>query len=160
MSMLPERPDLSGLDADIVDYIEALEAALDEAETSGSGRAPRAETALEPSEPPTTMNIISISRDGMAKRTPRHLYFRQRRGGMGVFDIETPEDDPPAFLAAVDESAGLVLITNQARAFRLAVRNLPETPVRGRGESVFAGITLRPNETLALAFADAGGSHV
>ncbi|MCB0088294.1 MAG: hypothetical protein KDE54_10300, partial [Caldilineaceae bacterium] len=105
MSMLPERPDLSGLDADIVDYIEALEAALDEAETSGSGRAPRAETALEPSEPPTTMNIISISRDGMAKRTPRHLYFRQRRGGMGVFDIETPEDDPPAFLAAADESA-------------------------------------------------------
>ena len=160
MSMLPERPDLSGLDADIVDYIEALEAALDEAETSGSGRAPRAETALEPSEPPTTMNIISISRHGLAKRTPRHLYFRQRRGGMGVFDIETPEDDPPAFLAAVDESAGLVLITNQARAFRLAVRNLPETPVRGRGESVFAGITLRPNETLALAFADAGGSHV
>ena len=160
MSMLPERPDLSGLDADIVDYIEALEAALDEAETSGSGRAPRAETALEPSEPPTTMNIISISRDGMAKRTPRHLYFRQRRGGMGVFDIETPEDDPPAFLAAADESAGLVLITNQARAFRLAVRNLPEMPVRGRGESVFAGITLRPNETLALAFADAGGSHV
>ncbi|MEZ4657445.1 MAG: DNA gyrase C-terminal beta-propeller domain-containing protein [Caldilineaceae bacterium] len=115
---------------------------------------------MEPSEPPTTINIISISQDGLAKRTPRHLYFRQRRGGMGVFDIETPDDDPPAFLAAADKSAGLVIITSQARAFRLAVRNLPETPVRGRGESVFEGFTLRPGEKLALAFADTGGSHL
>ncbi|MEZ4657444.1 MAG: hypothetical protein R2911_07720 [Caldilineaceae bacterium] len=38
MSMIPERPDLSGLDAEIVEYIEALEVALEEAGASEGGR--------------------------------------------------------------------------------------------------------------------------
>lgn len=160
MSNLLERPDLTGVDPAVVAYIEALEAALEEADGNDTDRSARAESVLEPSEPPTSVNIITISRNGLAKRTPRHLYFRQRRGGMGVFDIESPEGDSPAALVAADESAGLIVVTSQARAYRLAVRTLPETPVRGRGESLMATITLRPDEKFALAFADTGGSHL
>ena len=35
--------------------------------------------------------------DGI-KRTYRHLYLRQRRSGMGIFDLDTPEEDPPTLL--------------------------------------------------------------
>ena len=161
LTEFPERPDLTATSPEVVAYVEALEAQIEELQTRKSSRsAPRVETPLEPSEPPTTINLISISQNGLAKRTPRHLYSRQRRGGMGIFDLDSPEGDPPAFLALADESAGLVLITNQARAFRLPVREIVETEVRGRGESILGAFPLRPEEILTLAIADSGGSYM
>ena len=153
-----ERPDLTGINAEVMAYIEALEEAL--ADLQESSRSARADSPLEPSEPPTTMNVVSISAAGLAKRTPRHYYLRQRRGGMGVFDLDSNEDDPPSFLAVADESAGLILITNQGRALRAEVREIPETDVRGRGQALFGDFPLRHSEKLALVMADQGGSYL
>ena len=66
-----ERPDLSNLPDEVVAYIEALEqelAHLQSEEASSS----RSEAPLEPSEPPTTVQVISISaaRRGQAHGTP------------------------------------------------------------------------------------------
>jgi len=161
-----ERPDLDTLDPTIRAYVEALEAELDRLRRS-EGRPQRSAAPagpFEPSEPPTTLNVVAISAACLAKRTPRHLYSRQRRGGMGVFDLETPEDDPPAFLTIADESQSLVLITNRARAFRLPVHELPEFPVRSRGQSLAARLSLdysnRSGERLALILPDQGGTYV
>ncbi|MEZ4682846.1 MAG: DNA gyrase C-terminal beta-propeller domain-containing protein [Caldilineaceae bacterium] len=159
MSMVSlERPDVSGVNEEILAYIEALEEALAEAQADAqeSSRAARAESALEPSEPPTTMNVISISAHGLAKRTPRHLYLRQRRGGMGIFDLDAGEDDHPAFLTVADESTGLILVTNQGRALRTEVSAIVETEIRGRGQSLLENFPLRPGEMLALVFPDRG----
>ncbi|MBV7327044.1 hypothetical protein KFU94_02030 [Chloroflexi bacterium TSY] len=156
-----QRPDLGGTAPNVVAYIEALEAELVQLRAAQSSRrAPRSEAPLEPSEPPTTMNVISISKGGVAKRTRHHFYPRQRRGGMGIFDLESAEDDPPAFVVVADESAGLVVVTNQARAFRLPVLSITSTEVRGRGEPILADLPLRPDEHLAVAFADQGGSNL
>jgi DNA gyrase subunit A len=155
-----ERPDLSQLDPVVRTYIESLEAELDRLR-GGTGRAETGGAiALEPSEPPTTLNVITISAAGLAKRTPRHLYDRQRRGGMGVFDLETSEDDPPTILTIADEQQTLVLLTNQARAFRLPVADLPESPVHGRGQSITAQLPLMAQERLALAFPDQGKGYI
>jgi DNA gyrase subunit A len=154
-----ERPDLSRLDPNVRAYIENLEAELDHlrerdyAETNSAA-------ALEPSEPPTTLNVITISEGGIAKRTPRHLYDRQRRGGMGVFDLETSKDDPPAILTIADEQQTLVLLTNQARAFRLPVGELLESPVRGRGQSITTPLPLLAQERIELAFPDQGKGYI
>ena len=157
-----ERPDLDKLDPSVRAYIEALEAELDRLRRSGGRPRRSAEPAdsSEPSEPPTTLNVVTISAAGLAKRTPRHLYFRQRRGGMGVFDLETSEDDPLAFLTVADESQNLVLVTDQARAFRLPARELPESPVRGRGQPLAARFSLNVGEHLALVLPDQGGTYV
>ena len=154
-----ERPDLSGLAPEVLAYIEALETALNEADEEG-GRSSRNEAPLEPSEPPTTKQIVTISANGVGKRTPRHYYLRQRRGGMGIFDLDSDEDDPPAFLLSVEESAGLILITNQGRAFRTDVHTLPQTDIRGRGASLLADFPLRPDEKLAVVAADHGGAYL
>lgn len=154
-----ERPDLSGLAPEVLAYIEALEAALNEADDEG-GRSTRNEAPLEPSEPPTSKQIVTISANGFGKRTPRHYYLRQRRGGMGIFDLESAEDDPPAFLLSVDESAGLILITNQGRAFRTDVQTVPQTDIRGRGTALLADFPLRPDEKLAVVAPDQGGAYL
>lgn len=165
------RPDLTGLPEDVLQYIAALEGQVEAmgAQRARPARASRpaddddafeGEDAVEPSEPPTTSNVITISAAGMAKRTPRHLYGRQRRGGMGVFDLETSGTDQPAFLLVADISASLILLTNQGRAFRAAVADLPESPVRGRGVSLLDKLPLRDDERLRLAVPDLAGAFL
>ncbi len=160
-----ERPDLSQVDPTVLAYIEALEA--ENERLRGSEVETRAESTepaipLEPNEPATTLNLITISGSGLAKRTPRHLYSRQRRGGMGIFDLETAsrEADPPAFLVIADESQSLILFTNRARAFRRSVSDLPEAPVHSRGQSLTDALGLLPDERLATVLPDQSGGSV
>ncbi|MEM7532827.1 MAG: DNA gyrase C-terminal beta-propeller domain-containing protein [Chloroflexota bacterium] len=164
-----ERPDLSGVPQEVLDYIEALETQV-ASKRRKSSRARKEENEvidvpMELSEPPTTVQLITITASGVAKRTARHHYTRQRRGGMGVFDIEADPDDPPKFLIPAEIDAGLVLVTSHARAFHLSVESIIETDVRGKGESILAQFPLREDETLSLIFPDKafdyqGGSHL
>jgi DNA gyrase subunit A len=159
--MKPSRPDLSQVDPTVRSYIEALETELEGLRNGASRRAPRVAAGAEedradhlpeiaePSEPATTINIITATATGLAKRTPRHLYARQRRGGMGIFDIETPEDAPPAILSMADEDQSLLLLTRMGRAFRLPAALVTETPVRGRGQSIVAKLDLPADDGLA-----------
>ena len=157
-----ERPALSQLDPTVRAYIEALEAELDrlrQDEVTADARE-TAEAPLEPDEPPTTFNLITISALGFAKRTPRHLYSHQRRGGMGIFDLEVSGDDRPALLTIADESQNLILITNLARAFRVRVSDLPESPVRSRGQSLTAPLPLQRDERLSAVLPDRDNGYV
>lgn len=163
------RPDLSQLDPEIRAYIEALEAEVERLHRGNHRNRPKAVVdevdeeipeVFEPAEPPTTINVITATASGIAKRTPRHLYSRQRRGGMGVFDLEAPQNVAPAILAVADEDQNLLLITSQARAFRLPVNAIPETPVRGRGESIVARLNLVPEEHLASILPDQAQGYV
>lgn len=154
--MIDERPDLSGLPAEVVAYIEALEIAVQNARATSSSDRP---TPL-PDEAPTTKVILTVSRLGMIKRTPRHFYGRQRRGGMGVFDIDAQGDDAPCVLAQADESDVVLLLTGDGRAFRLPVASLPESPVRARGQELRDLLPLRPNERVIGLLPDGGGQYV
>jgi DNA gyrase subunit A len=166
--MALERPDLSRIDPAVRTYIEALEARLDELEArhnrgtiSQAGITKETETALlESSEPPTTLNVITATATGIAKRTPRHLYSQQRRGGMGVFDLETPQDETPELLALADQDQDLLLITNLARAFRLPVSAIAEKEVRSRGESITGRFSFSPGEKLAALLPDQAEGYV
>ena len=151
-----ERPDLSQTTPDIRAYITHLETEL--ARLSEGRR--RSSTPAEPSEPETTLNVITISHRGIAKRTPRHLYLRQRRSGMGVFDLETAETDHPAHLAVADESDNLLLVTSLGRVFRLAVAKIAVGDVRDHGESLAEHIRFHPNEQLVTALPDEGGEFM
>ena len=153
-----DRPDLSNLTPQIRAYIEMLELEIERlnrtamAKSSVTPSEMEEETAPygEPSEPETTINIITATAFGTIKRTPRHLYSRQKRGGMGVFDLETPEEEPPALLAEADEAQAILVLTDQGRAFRLPVIGIPEAPVRGKGTSVRSKLRIGDDEKLAF----------
>ena len=159
-----ERPDLGLVSPAVRAYIEALEAELAAARRSP----PRArETSAdefaelnEPSEPPTTFQVITATAGGIIKRTPRHLYDRQRRGGMGVFDLDAPDGDPPALLVIADVTQNLIVVTSQGRAFPLAVSQLAESPVRGRGETLRKWLPLAADERVALLAPDMGAGYL
>jgi DNA gyrase/topoisomerase IV subunit A len=79
---------------------------------------------------------------------------------MGVFDLESGDDDPPAFLLIADEPQNLLLITNHARAFRASVADLAESTIRSRGQSLLSRLPLRPDERLAVALPSQNHGYV
>lgn len=153
---MPQRPDLTDLPEEVIAYITDLESRLEalEGDAAATARDESQGAPLTPAEEPTTINVISISAAGVAKRTPRHLYARQRRGGMGIFDLDAPASDPPAFLLCADIASYLTLLTNQGRAFRVAVADIVEGAVRSKGQSIVDRLPLRADERLAVIFAD------
>lgn len=142
------RPDLSGVDPAIRAYIEALESEIERLSQEKSSAAASGAAEPVPVEPPGPLNIITATASGIAKRTPVHFYARQRRGGMGVFDLDSPANDPPAILSLAEDTQTALLLTSYARAFRLPVSSIPETPIRGRGESIVSRLNLAQDETL------------
>ncbi len=155
-----QRPDLKQVDPEVLAYIKALEAELERLRQGSRSRSRSSVSTgeddgilaaiTETEEPPTTQNLITATASGTLKRTPRHLYHRQNRGGMGVFDLEVPRDEAPALLAVADESETLLAITSHARAYRLPVSALPQSEVHDRGTSFAARFELQDGETLAV----------
>lgn len=146
-----ERPDLSQVDPIILAYIESLEAELTRLRSSSrTRRQPVPSEPAEPSEPPTTACLVTMSKNGSIKRTYRHLYTRQRRSGMGIFDLDTPEQDPPAYLTLADESADLLLITDSGRGYRLPVSSLPAGQIRERGQQIGSLLNFQPDESVRV----------
>jgi DNA gyrase subunit A len=183
--MSEKRPDLSQVDSEVRAYIESLERALarfqQSAPADAAAPAPEVESVAEggdealteePSEPPTTINVITISQRNIVKRTPRHLYTRQHRGGMGVFDLDVPEEDLPSILVTADQGGAgltlpsdqpsdvLIVLTDRGRTFRLRVRELPETEVRAKGIPLTEKLPLREDECIIAALPDGGGDHI
>jgi len=149
--MTGERPELSGIDPQILAYIESLEAEIARLREGSRSRGRSvAEEPTEPSEPPTTICLVMASKSGAIKRTYRHLYTRQRRGGMGIFDLDTPEDDPPIFMTLADESADLLFITDFGRGYRLPVNALPVAQIRERGQNLKPLLSMQPNENVRV----------
>ena len=165
-----QRPDLLGTDPKVVAYIEYLESQLkpqasqrknmrlrsvDEVESPS-----RADEPAVPAEGPTTINILTASRLGVAKRTHRHLYNRQHRGGMGIFDLELSQDDQPVNLTNVEDGQNLLLFSSRARVYRLNLNRVVETEIRSKGESLFDRLPLEADETLIKVLPEKSSGYI
>jgi DNA gyrase subunit A len=151
-----QRPDLSKVDHAVKAYIEYLEAELNRpAARVRDGKRPVQEEPVDhpqellPAEPATTMGIVTVSSEGMVKRTLRHLYPRQRRAGMGIFGLDFAKSDYPKHLVLADENQNLLLFTDRARAFLFPAGKISPSEVHSRGVKAFERLPIEPDETLA-----------
>lgn len=150
------RPDLSQVDPEVREYILLLEQEIEHLKQDRPPKRKEIPAELDEGtlplldfiEPPTTINILSATANWVVKRTPRHLYSRQRRGGMGIFDLDTPSDEPAALLATADESQVLLFLTNKGRVFRLTAAALGESGVRAKGVNLGGKFNLEEDEKL------------
>ncbi|OQY48055.1 MAG: hypothetical protein B6242_03420 [Anaerolineaceae bacterium 4572_78] len=155
-----ECPDLTFIPTKVQEYIKYLEREIEQSKvkkhpTKIKKRKAEPDIPKEPaelSEPPTTFNLISISTLGYIKRSHRHLYQRQRRGGIGMFDIEISQNDQPHLLVIADEDDTLMFITSKARTFCLAVNELPESLIRSKGQLLSNWIPLHDDEQVTAVF--------
>ncbi|HWQ03912.1 MAG TPA: DNA gyrase C-terminal beta-propeller domain-containing protein [Longilinea sp.] len=160
-----ERPDLQNIRTDVLAYIESLEARLAELEGKRNRSAHLAEAEIRqeaalPEEAPTSESLITLSCNGKIKRTQRHQYSRQHRGGMGVFDLEIDLPDVPISLLACQESDNLLIFTDQARVFRWKANKLEADEIRSKGDNLSTHFQLEEGEKFAGVLPDRANGFV
>jgi DNA gyrase subunit A len=164
-----ERPNLTGLQPSIIQYIEYLENELAVLRVKSTSRIsaatvdrtdfPVSEAKLLP-EPPTNVSIITVSQTGLAKRTFRHVYMPQHRSGMGVFDLDVDLSDHLNTLGCAQIDKNLLLFTNRARVFRVPVNKILEGDVRSKGQPILDRIVLEEDEQIAFLLPERAQGYV
>jgi DNA gyrase subunit A len=93
--------------------------------------------------------VVTITRDGYAKRTKSDLYRAQRRGGKGVRGAQLRLDDIVEHLFTTTTHHWILFFTNRGRVYRLKAYELPESARDARGQHVANLLALQPDEAIA-----------
>jgi len=157
-----QRPDLSNIDPTLVKYIEFLEKklGLSQEKPLADEISPERASEILPAEPQTTLGVLTISSQGFVKRTYRHLYSRQHRGGMGVFDIDISSTDEPVSLGLFDQGQTVILLTSKARAFRYSPHHLEPSPVRSKGLPALERLGLEQDERITAVLPEQARGYI
>jgi DNA gyrase subunit A len=80
--------------------------------------------------------VVLVTRDGYIKRQPLDQYRRQRRGGRGLSQIETKEEDLVIRTFVSRTHDHLLFFTNQGRVYLLKTYELPEGSRHTKGKAI------------------------
>lgn len=162
-----QRPNLNKVDISVRLYIEYLEAKLGISPSQPLSPADFQSSEDQkllgesyPAEPETDIGILTISSQGWVKRTLRHIYHRQHRGGMGVFDLDVTPQDYPTLLGMSSENQTMLLFTNLGRAFRFNFQSIEPTPIRSKGSLPFERLPFEPLETLVAILPEQAKGYI
>ena len=67
-----------------------------------------------------------FTQGGYVKRTDPGEYRSQKRGGVGVIDIETKEEDFVTDLVSANTHSDLLFFTNLGKAYQIKMYDIPE----------------------------------
>ena len=97
--------------------------------------------------------VVSITRGGYAKRTLRHQYRLQKRGGKGVRGASLRGDDVVEHFIATTNHHWLLFFTTAGRVYRTKAYNLPEASRDAKGGHVAGLLSFQPDEQIAQVLA-------
>ena len=85
---------------------------------------------------PDTDVVVLVTRDGYIKRLPLDQYRRQRRGGKGLIQMETKEEDYVIRTFLTRTHDNVLFFTTLGRVYRLKAYELPEGSRHSKGKAV------------------------
>jgi len=80
--------------------------------------------------------VVLVTRDGYIKRLPLEQYRRQRRGGRGLVQMETKEEDIVTRTFVTRTHDDVLFFTTLGRVYRLKAYELPEGSRHSKGKAV------------------------
>ncbi len=98
---------------------------------------------------PVEEMVVTITRDGYAKRTRSDSYRAQRRGGKGVRGTQLRSDDVVEHFFVTTTHDWLLFFTNLGRVYRAKGYELPEGARDAKGQHVANLLAFQPGETIA-----------
>lgn len=93
--------------------------------------------------------VVTVTHRGYIKRQPVTLYRAQRRGGRGITGGTMRDDDFIAHLFTASTHDYLCVFTNQGRAYRLKVHEIPEASRQAKGVALVNLVALEVGERIA-----------
>lgn len=97
---------------------------------------------------PDEENALVLTAGGYIKRTSPDEYKKQKRGGVGVVDLNTKEEDFVTQFLTASTHSDLLFFTDKGKAFQIKMYDIPEGKRATRGKSIMNFIALGSEERI------------
>ena len=91
---------------------------------------------------------LVLTQGGYIKRTNPAEYRRQKRGGVGVVDLDTKEEDFVTHLLTASAHSDLLFFSDRGKAYQIKMYELPEGRRATKGKSIMNFISLEQGERI------------
>lgn len=95
---------------------------------------------------PDVESVLVLTQGGYVKRTGPDEYRKQRRGGVGVVDLDTKEEDFVTNLVTANTHADILFFTNKGKAYQIKMYELPEGKRATKGKALVNFLSLADDE--------------
>ncbi|MES3005297.1 MAG: DNA gyrase subunit A [Patescibacteria group bacterium] len=93
-------------------------------------------------------NALVLTAGGYIKRTNPDEFRKQKRGGVGVVDMDTKEEDFVTMLLITSTHSDLLFFTDKGKAYQTKMYDIPEGRRATRGKSVMNFLPLAEGEKI------------
>lgn len=97
---------------------------------------------------PDTDTVLVFTQGGYVKRTDPGEYRSQKRGGVGVIDLETKEEDVVTMLVTASTHSDLLFFSNRGKAYQIKMYEIPEGRRATKGKSIMNFLQLADDERI------------
>lgn len=91
-------------------------------------------------------SVLVLTKGGYVKRTDPSEYRKQKRGGVGVVDLDTKEEDFISHLVFATTHNDLLFFTDRGKAYQIKMFEIPEGKRATRGKSIMNFLSLTEGE--------------
>ncbi|MBI2482422.1 MAG: DNA gyrase subunit A [Candidatus Vogelbacteria bacterium] len=102
---------------------------------------------------PETDNVLVLTAGGYIKRTDPSEYKSQKRGGVGVIDLNVKEEDFVTLFLTANTHDDLLFFTDKGKAYQIKMYDVPEGKRATRGKSVMNFLALSDEEKITSVLA-------
>jgi DNA gyrase subunit A len=95
---------------------------------------------------PDEESVLVLTKGGYIKRTNPDEYRKQKRGGVGVVDLDTKDEDFISHLIYASAHNDLLFFTDKGKAYQIKMYDLPEGKRATKGKSIMNFLSLAENE--------------
>ncbi|MCI5108406.1 MAG: DNA gyrase subunit A, partial [Candidatus Pacebacteria bacterium] len=95
---------------------------------------------------PNEENALVLTSGGYVKRTSPNEFKKQKRGGVGVVDINTKEEDFVVTFLSAETHDDILFFTDKGKVYKIKMYDLPEGKRATRGKSIMNFISLEADE--------------
>ncbi|MEN9921263.1 MAG: hypothetical protein RLZZ517_241 [Candidatus Parcubacteria bacterium] len=95
---------------------------------------------------PDDPTVLVLSKGGYIKRTDPNEYKQQRRGGVGVVDLNTKEEDFVQTFLSTSNHSDLLFFTDKGKVYQLKTYDIPEGKRATRGKSIANFLSIAQDE--------------
>jgi DNA gyrase subunit A len=97
---------------------------------------------------PDNDSVLVLTKGGYIKRTNPEEYKQQKRGGVGVVDLNTKDEDFVQIFLHTTTHSDLLFFTNMGKAYKIKMYEIPEGKRATRGKSIMNFISLSNEESI------------
>jgi DNA gyrase subunit A len=102
---------------------------------------------------PDEESVLVLTAGGYVKRTNPEEYKTQKRGGVGVIDLNTKEEDVVTTLLTTSSHSDLLFFTNTGKVFQSKMYEIPEGKRATKGKSIMNFLSMGSEERVTSVLA-------